>query len=84
MAEKYETLIRWFEPEAAGGKEHKIGEVAEIDTARVFDLADLVRDGTVRKAVAAPASVPTVEETTPWQHLAQSVAAGQPRGVEGR
>ena len=46
MFDTYETLVHWQDPT---GKFHNVGEVAEIDPVAVFDLADLVRIGTVRK-----------------------------------
>lgn len=43
----YRTLLQWTEPD--GTTRHEPGEVTEIDPARVFDLADLIKGGTVEQ-----------------------------------
>lgn len=65
MAEYYETLRQWNEPERVGGKRHEVGEIAEIDPVKVPDLPDLVQIGTVRLAPKKDeASAPPAQAAT--------------------
>jgi hypothetical protein len=65
---KVRTLRQWAEPEIQGQPLvwHEPGEVTDIDTAAVFDLEDLIANGTVERSADIPtlANSPIAVEVT--------------------